>query len=256
MNTILNVAPVEHPVISVLMVLYRGGRDALAAISALIEHTSIPFEVIVVDNASPDASGALVRISTTGTTFVANPTNRGFGQAMNQAAELARGDVLCLLNPDVEVGSDWTSALLDRLDNDGIGAVSPVLLNPDGSIQEAGATVDRDGWTHQCTDASNTAPHRVDYASAACLLVRAKAFRDVGGFDPRYELAYFEDVDLAFAMSAAGWDTWLEPAVRVQHTGAVTDVAGASRRLSDQNHMRFVDKWRDHLARLQPTMAR
>ncbi|MCE9623095.1 MAG: glycosyltransferase [Actinomycetia bacterium] len=246
---VVRLPPTDDPVVSILMVLHRGGTDALVALAALAQHTTVAIEVIVIDNASPDGSGALVRISTAGITFVANSTNLGFGPAMNQAADLARADVLCLLNPDLMVGPGWISPLLELLHNTRVGAVSPVLLHRDGSIREAGSRVDAQGWTHQVTELANRQPHRVDYASAACLLVRKRAFADVGGFDGRYRLAYFEDVDLAFSLAAAGWETWLEPTVCVQHSRTDTDADGSAQQLSHENHTRFVDKWANELAK-------
>ena len=117
--------------------------------ASIAEHTAVPYEVIVVDNASPDASGALVRLRTTGARFVFNAENRGFGGAMNQAVALATAPAVCLLNPDVVVGPGWIEPLLGALAaDDRCAAVTPMLVNADGSVQEAGSVIDGTGHTH------------------------------------------------------------------------------------------------------------
>lgn len=241
--------PQAEPRLSVVTVLYRGGREAVAAIAAIVEHTSVPYEVIVVDNASPDASGALVRLRTTGVRFVVNDHNLGFGGGMNQAVGLARADAVCLLNPDVVVGPGWAEPLLAALDTEPrLAAVSPVLLDPDGGIQEAGATVDATGHTNPITDLASAAG--AHYASAACLVVRRTAFEEVGGFDPRYFPAYFEDVDLALRWRDAGWTVRVEPSVRVVHLKGATDTGGAANRLAARNLAVFRERWVERLASL------
>ncbi len=238
----------EVPRLTIAVVLYRGGRSAIETLRSVVGHTAAPFEVIVVDNASPDASGGLVRLRVTGATFVFNGENEGFGGGMNRAVRLARAEAVCLLNPDIEVGPGWEAPLLETLDREpACAAVSPVLLHPDGSVQEAGAWVDSTGHSHPFTTPPDGA-RAVEYASAACLVVRRSAFLDAGGFDPAYHPAYFEDVDLAFRWRRAGRSVWVEPRSSVIHTGGVTSVGGSALRLAATNLQTFRIRWADELA--------
>ncbi len=245
-----------EPVVTIAMVLYRGGADAVRALAAVSANTPEPYEVVIVDNASPDASGALVRLSVTGARFVFNDTNEGFGGAMNQAIGLARADAVCLLNPDAEVQPGWLAPLLGRLDRDErCAAVTALLLDPDGAIQEAGAVIDGLGHTHAIGspgwEVEGGAPvaRPIDYASAACLVVRERAFREVGGFSPEFFPAYFEDADLALKFAVAGWSMWLEPTSRVVHRKGVTDLGGSAQHLAHANLLKFRAKWSTELAR-------
>ena len=61
-----------------------------------------------------------------------------------------------------------------------------------------------------------------DYCSGAAIAVRTDAFRSLGGFDPRYAPAYYEDTDLAFAVREAGLRVLVQPASRVVHLEGVT----------------------------------
>ena len=91
---------VEQPLVTVVMVLYGGWELALRAIAALAANTEQSFELVLVDNASPDDSLERIEERVEGATILRNEVNRGFGGASNQGAELARGRVLCLLNRD------------------------------------------------------------------------------------------------------------------------------------------------------------
>lgn len=244
------------PQVTIAMVLYRGGVDAVAALAAVAANTPEPYEVVIVDNASPDASGALVRLSVTGARFVFNDVNLGFGGAMNQAVALARAPAVCLLNPDTEVQPGWLDPLLRRLAGDGgCAAVTSLLLDPSGAIQEAGGVIDGSGHTHAVGGpswelaADVLGSRQIDYASAACLVVRRAAFLEIGGFSPEFFPAYFEDADLALRLSAAGWSIWLEPESRVVHRKGATDTGGSAQHLAHTNLLRFRSKWRTELAR-------
>ena len=147
-------------------------------------------------------------------------------------------------------GSDVIGACAQE----GVAGVSPILENPDGSVQEAGGVIDGDGNSHAIgagewdLGLGDLAARRIDYASAAALVVRSKAFSEVGGFDERYRLAYFEDADLALALAHAGWELRLVPAVRVLHRRGGTAVGRRSLDLAVMNHALFVEKWASDLA--------
>ena len=93
---------------------------------------------------------------------------------------------------------------------DDVGAVAAKLVYPDGTLQEAGGIVWRDGsaWNFGRGEDPSLPEfnyvREVDYGSAAALLVRSEVWRAVGGFDERYAPAYYEDTDLCFAARALG----------------------------------------------------
>ena len=100
------------------------------------------------------------------------------------------------------------------LENDATaGAVVPMLLNPDGTIQEAGSVIDSVGWplAFGRGESADAFAHRfrreVDYGSAACVLIRRHDFAEAGGFEPAYGIGYFEDVDLSFKLKERGLRT-------------------------------------------------
>lgn len=245
----------DAPALSVLFVVYGGGALVVDAVASLVEHTRQPFEVIVVDNRSTDDSVARIAEGVVGVKLIEEDRNLGFGGGTNRAAQEARGPVICMLNPDARVTEGWLEPLLALLAKPRVGAVAPALIASDGTLQEAGAVVDHWGYTGPIGTRgfgeAVPAPHgpmAVDYASAACLLMRADVFRELEGFDPAYRLAYYEDVDLCFRLWERELQVWAEPASRVIHLGGGTVTPVVSQALWHHNRSVFLHRWRDVLA--------
>jgi O-antigen biosynthesis protein len=245
----------DEPVVSVVMVLYGGWQIARRAIRDLVDNTSQPFELLLVDNASPDSTQVRVQEEVVGGKLIVNETNRGFGNASNQGAEAARGRYVCFLNSDALVLPGWLEPLLETLESDpSNGAVVPLFLNEDGSIQEAGSVIDSIGYAHAVGSGADPSQleyrfrREVDFGSAACLLVGRDVFTEVGGFDPCYEPAYFEDVDLCFKLRRRGLRTMYEPRSRVVHVRFGSGDAETARRLMEANRHIFVERWNERLA--------
>lgn len=150
-----------------------------------------------------------------------------FHRACHAGRGRARGEALLFLNDDVLIGQDdWLSRLLQWLDLEGVGAVGPKLLFPDGRIQHAGAVLGMTGFaahvfrgeaegTPTCF-VSDDSYRNCSALTAACLLVRSDAFDRAGGFDERFTLL-FGDVDLCLRLRRAGWRLVYTPDVRLVH---------------------------------------
>jgi GT2 family glycosyltransferase len=242
---------VAAPRVSVLIPLYNRAELTLRALRSL----PAGVEVVLVDNASSDDTPALLaRLD--GAVIVRNAKNRGFVDAINQAAAASHGEVLLLLNSDAELLPGSLEAGLAAL-SDGVAAVGARLILPDGKIQEAGSIIWRDGWCQGYgrgldPDAPEVSFARdVDFASAACLLVRRDAF---DGLDERYRPAYFEDVDLCVGLWQSGRRVVYEPRFVARHVEfASSSSPGAAAELQKTNHARFVEK---HAAWLAAQPAR
>lgn len=239
------------PLVSVVVVTHGGGHLLTGCLRALREHTREKYEVIVLDSASPDGTGEWAARALPEARVHLSERNLGFGALSNAGVLDARAPYVCLLNADVTVRPNWLPPLLDVLENrPEVAAVAPLLLHPDGSVQEYGSVVTADGWTQALTDQGLPAPlvrRSVDYASAACLLVRRQAFNAVGGFAPEYHIAYFEDVDLAFALRRAGWSTVIEPRSTAVHERHGSSGSDRARELMEHNHGTFAARWADEL---------
>lgn len=248
----LVIPPTRTPRLSVLLPLYGRGDLAVSAITAIAETTSIPYEVIVVDNASPDDALDVLTRSARGITLVQNRLNLGFGVAINQAAMRARGELLLLLNSDVVVEPGWLEPLLELLDRDPrLAAVSPALLHEDGTVQELGSVVYADASTQSLLEQSELdqlRPRVVPYVSAACLLVRRRAFTAIGGMDPAYPAGYYEDVELAVDLARRGLRSACDPRARARHLRHGSTSPSRAAALTMHNRPIFASRCADALA--------
>jgi O-antigen biosynthesis protein len=245
---------VDDPLVSAVMVLYGGWKLATRAISALADNTEAVFELVLVDNASPDDSLARVEEHVEGATIIRNETNLGFGSASNQGAERARGRYLCLLNSDALAEPDWLPPLIETIEEPGVGAVVPMYLNENGTLQEAGSVVDSIGHCHMVGRDGD--PHafahrfrrEIDFGSAACMLIRTELFHELGGFDELYTPGYFEDTDLCFKLRERGLRTIYQPRSRVVHVQHGSSTSESARQTMERHRGLFVDRWGERLA--------
>ncbi len=257
----LRVRPVDTPRVSVAIVTWGRADLALDAIRSLIAHTKPCFDLTIVDNASPDDTVSRLRQAVHGAAIIENDLNLGFGAGMNRAALGSRSDYLVLLNSDIILEPGWLEPLLAALDDDPeLAAVSPILLDLDGTVQEAGSTIGPDALTVGIAainddDRTVAFQRRVPFASAACLVVRRAAFERAGGFDVVFGMGYYEDVELAFDLEAMGLRVAIVPASRVRHVRNGSTSPEVARRLSERNQRIFLGRWEDRL-RLLPSVAR
>jgi GT2 family glycosyltransferase len=245
-------APGDARVTAVLVThgAWNWTRRALRALRAHSEG----LEIVVVDNASPDRTPERIGNEFPDVEVVRNADNRGFAPAANEGAERAQGEFVAFLNSDTLVHDGWLPPLVDALDADSrLGAAVPCLLNLDGTLQEAGALVARDGstWSYGAGDDPSRPEYRfprvVDYGAAACLLVRRGPFLARGGFAETYSPAYYEDVDACFALADDGLLTVYQPGSVATHARYGSGSAGRARELSRRNRRTFLASWGDRL---------
>jgi hypothetical protein len=165
---------------------------------------------------------------------------------------------LVFLNDDTEVEAGWLEALVEVADSDSrAGAVGSCVLFPDGSVQEAGSIVWRDGSITAYgrgadpDTASVSFVRQVDYCSACSLLVRREAWTAVGGFCEDYFPAYYEDVELCLAMRELGYRVLYCPHSRVKHVGGSSTDPKFRKFLNEHQRRRFRQRWESLLSRLE-----
>ena len=199
-------------------------RRCLQALAAQAHDAS--FEVIVVDDGSSDGTDAYCA-GIAGLRYHRRAANGGFIAACNDGAALARGEYLVFLNNDTVPQPGWLDALLRTFASEPqAGLVGAQLVFPNGTLQESGGVVFADGsaWNYgrnESPDDPRFAYLRdADYASGAAIAIPRDLFRRLGGFDPRYAPAYYEDTDLAFAVREANLRVLVQPAAKVVTTKA------------------------------------
>lgn len=230
------------PVVTVIVVNWNA-RDMLArCLTALRDGDGKDatglIEVIVVDNASTDDSVAMLQQRFPDVKLIANAANRGFAGANNQAAAVARGAYLLLLNPDAEVTPRALGRLVAYADeHDRIGAIGPRLVNPDGTTQRScwrgypglgAALVDalylwKLPWL-PLANRSEYAPEElrttrdVDHLLGACMFIPRAAWETVGPLDEDYFL-FLEETDWCRRANEKGLRVVYLPGAVVLHHG-------------------------------------
>ncbi len=211
-----------EPAISILLVLYNQAALTWACLESIAAHADVPVEVIIVDNASSDDTDRLLAL-VADARVVRNADNVGFLKAVNQAAALARGRHLLLLNNDALLLPGALAAALDSMALPRVAAVGGKILLHHGRLQEAGSIVWADGTCQgygrdrDPADPAVMARRDVDFCSGAFLLVDAEAFRALGGLDERYAPAYYEETDLCLRLWASGRRVVYDPRVEILH---------------------------------------
>jgi GT2 family glycosyltransferase len=241
--------------VSIIVTAWRDAPQLLGCLETLAATGSaVSREVLVTLNEpAPSLAAALEARPELYDGLEVADANRGFGIANNDAAARAAGSVLFFLNDDALVTPGWLDPLFERLAGDPtIGAAASVQVDEAGELVEAGAFVYSDGAPVQINagllDGEPVPPGPALYASAAALAVRREAFEAVGGFDPGYYPAYYEDVDLALKLLGQGLVTWIEPTSVVCH-GHEADGRLATF-LSEANRQRLLERWGPQLERL------
>jgi GT2 family glycosyltransferase len=240
----------DPPDVSIVLVLFNQAELTFACLSSIVETLSdaaFGVEVVIVDNASTDDTGALLD-QVEGAVVIRNRSNLHFLRAVNAAARQATGRTILLLNNDAQLLPGALAAALRTLDADpAIGAVGGRIILPDGTLQEAGSIIWRDGACSGYARGDDPASpdvmfqRDVDYCSGAFLLTPAALWREMGGFDERFAPAYYEETDYCVRLWEGGHRVVYDPDAAILHYEFGSSTAsGDALRLQAANHAVFV----------------
>jgi GT2 family glycosyltransferase len=207
--------------VTVVIPTLEGGENLEHCLAALSAQTLSGCEVVVVDNSGRGVARETVRRA--GARLLENPSNVGFGVAINQGFAESTAEFLCVLNDDAFPEPRWLEALVAACRSDasvGMCASQIRLADHPALLDSAGMQVYLDGTSKQRGHAAPADgfrnPEEVLFPSGCAALYHADLFRHLGGFDPDFFL-YCEDTDLGLRARRAGWSCLYAPEAVVYH---------------------------------------
>jgi O-antigen biosynthesis protein len=223
----LEVPPAPSPVVTFILVTKEKAHLTVLSVESILQFAGVPFEVIVVDNASADSTLEMLdRFK--GAKIIRNTANLGFGPACMQAAEVATGRYLCFFNNDALLTPGAMAAVLENFEHERVGAVGAKILLANGALQEAGSIIWSDGSAlgYGRLDDPDLPQYNfrrpVDYCSGVFLVTPQEVFLKLGGFSEEFAPAYYEDTDYCMALWQNGWSVIYEPTATIRHYESAT----------------------------------
>ncbi|MCJ7827272.1 MAG: glycosyltransferase family 2 protein [Demequinaceae bacterium] len=224
--------------VDVVVVTYNPG-DTLQRFLDSVDSAGEVASVTVVDSASPEQTARDVAAKW-GLTFLPMPSNRGYGAAANAGAALGSAPWIAICNADIMLSRGALGTLV-RAGEEGedVGAVGPLIRDLDGTLYPSARPLPSLGmgmghsifgrmwpsnpWTRKYRKGMDptAGPEDVGWLSGSCLVVRRRAFEEVGGFDEGYFM-FMEDVDLGRRLGRAGYRCRWIPEATVGHVGGHT----------------------------------
>jgi len=230
--------------VSIIIVNYNTTALTLACLQSIYKHTMAnTFEVIIIDNASHDESISSVQHEFPKTIMIYNAVNVGFGRANNQGIAASQGKYIFLLNSDTELTSDAVATFFDYMEkkaNSQVACCGADLIAKDGSpriaygnfpsLSEAFSALGflvlyRKYFSRHLSSGVynySSAIKVVDFLCGADFFIRRSILERTGVFDPEFFL-YFEETELAFRMSKAGYQSILIPEIKIIHHESGSD---------------------------------
>lgn len=220
------------PVLSLIVLGFKNfdavTRNCLDSLRPWLNDSLI--ETLIVDNGSPDASGALTDEwcnNNPGARCLLSVTNRGFAGGMNWGASHAQGEWLLLVNNDTvfpELALDAMLRVLSEAPSN-VAMVGPVT-NAAGNGQRLWKPgTNHAAWMQIGKQIHETPTHefmptyRCDFF---CIAIRRNVWIELGGLDASFGLGYYEDFDFSLRLRAAGYEQVITEDVFVLHTGSAT----------------------------------
>jgi O-antigen biosynthesis protein len=225
--------PTPPPLVS-LIIPTRNRHDLLGpCLDGILKRTNYqPLEVIIIDHQSdePETMALLERWRTDSRVRITHYEGVfNYSDMNNKAVALARGDIVGLINNDVDViEPDWLTEMVSHAVDPENGAIGAKLLYPNDHVQHAGVILGTGGIAgHLHLNASRMATgyfgrlaltSNVSAVTGACLILRKSVFEEVGGLNAKDLTVAFNDVDLCLKIQAKGYrNVWTPFALLYHH---------------------------------------
>lgn len=244
------------PQLSIILLTVDTPGMTAACLRSVFRNTTVPFEVIVVDNSEGKRIGRMLK-EFPKARVIRNRKNAGFAAGSNQGIRMARGEYFCFLNSDTLVPPGWAQRLIDAAQHPGVGAVGPAseelfkgtggrrwppALRPTRSERET-ARVDEAFQKKYAGQLES-----VRWLHGFCLLIRRLVMAEIGPFDEGYFFGV-EDLDYAFQLRMNGYRLLRVHFLFVHHRQGASSNPEGRRKLVRRSEEHFLLKWTTPLTR-------
>ncbi len=253
--------PVTLPLVSIIIPTRNGVALLKQCIDSIVAKTTYSnYEILVVDNGSDDAAtlAYLQELAKTPNYRIlqdARPFN--YSRLNNDAVQQAKGEIIALLNNDIEVISpEWLSEMVSHALRPGVGAVGAKLWYPNNTLQHGGVTLGVGGvaaHAHRLMPKDSLGyfgraalSQSFSAVTAACLVIRKATYQQVGGLN-EVELAVgYNDVDFCLRVREAGYRNVWTPLAELYHHESATrgsDLTPANKARLDTEVAYMKQRW-------------
>jgi len=262
--------PADPPRVSLIIPTRNGLALVRQCIESIVAETTYPnYEIVLVDNGSDDPQ-ALAYFDELrrqpGITVIRDDSPFNYSALNNMAVRHARGEVIGLINNDIEVISpDWLDEMVSLALQPGVGAVGAKLLYPDETVQHGGVLLGVGGATGIASHANKflsawdggymgrgLALQSFSAVTAACLVVRKALYEQVGGLNEVELKVAYNDVDFCLRLREAGYRNLWTPHAKLFHHESATrgsDFSPEHRQRFDQEQAYMRSHWGPLIAR-------
>lgn len=226
-------------VVSIVIPLYNQLAYTQSCLQSLRTTTHVDTEIILIDNASSDGTGAYITTQND-VTIISNDDNRGCSGAWNQGAQAASGKWIVILNNDVLLSTGWLEGLLEAASRLGLDIVTP-------AIREGEYNYNIDTYARDFTSRMKNVVRR-GRVNGICFMVHRRVFDAIGGFDENFHIGQYEDTDFFLRASQAGFSLGTVGCSFLHHFGSVTQNSIKTTKVVKpyalENKAYFIRKWK------------
>ena len=244
----------NQPIVSVIIPVFNQINYTIACIIAVIRSSPlISLEIVIADDCSREVDYSQLSSIDRRLFVVSQTSNLGFLRNCNRAAKFVHGKYLIFLNNDCLPLSGWLDNLIKTAESEAsVGIVGSKLLYPNGSLQEAGGVIWRDGsgWNFGRGDNPLKPEYNytkeVDYCTGASFCIKKSLWDEMEGFDEYFSPAYYEETDLSFRLREKGYPTVYQPqsvAIHLEGISNGTDLGAGLKKHQVINREKFLERW-------------
>jgi GT2 family glycosyltransferase len=230
---------------SIIVPVYNRWEETNVCLRSLVKTKSEDDEIIVIDNGSKE-----YLIDVVVDIYNYNEENLGFPKAVNQGVSLARGKYICIMNNDIVVTGNWLNNLIDHIENGHADIIGPITNESSGKqarlVKIYQNYEELENIAKELSEVNKARFTEVGWLIGFLFVCPKMIFEKLGGFDERYNIGNWEDIDFCYSAKQAGLHIAIAEDVYVHHFGSSSfkeDLITYKKLLRD-NQKLFEEKWK------------